>query len=312
MKKHKKHNKGGLKEKLHHHKELKNNLTPEQKERRQKRMKKAMKLLMWMNPASAPVLAAMLLAQKEKERKEKAAAAGKPANPQVDAILAQMQTDLTNQGKKVQVALAGKIDVQPVVTTLDDLSAQAAAKPTVDVTDPAGTAAVASATATQSFAEGWTVEGLSYEQVFEDAKKKANALPDANSKKEALAAIDDAKKAVVEQATLAKQEVKNADPLDVSQAKAELAKTDVSAVAKSTDVVKVEKIEKPDAAEKKAIEMPPPAELAASAKSVAASLKGDDDDDDDETGGMPNWVWYTGGAVLVATAAYFIFRKKGQ
>ena len=294
----------------HHHKSLIHRLTPEQKARRKKRFKKAMTILLWLDPVSAPIMAAVLIAQKEKERKARKAAAKQAANAQADAIMNQLQVDMSSQAQPNSADNASPATAGQVAMTIDDLSSQAAHNPTADMYDPSGDSAVAAVTAANTFAEGWKVDGLSYDQVFADAKAKANAIADPVAKKETLDAIADAQKAVTDQAVKAKVEVKNADPMDVSQAKAELAKTDIKAVAQSVDSPKVEKVEAPAADEKKAIDVPPAAQLAPSATSVAASITGADE----TKKGIPTWAYWAGGLTLGGAAAYGIwysfFKKK--
>lgn len=302
----------------HHHKRVKHTLTPEQKARRKARFLKALKIMLWLNPASAAVMAGMLIAEKEKERKARRTNAGQPNNSQVSAIVNQMQANVSSQA--IAVPMQPTTDGSAPLMTIDDVAAQAAEYPTIDVNDPSGGSSVDAITAQNTFDTGgnnWGVQGLSYDQVFADAKNQANALSDPAAKKEALDAIADAQKTIQAQVIQAQTQAKAADPMDISQAQAELSKTDPKAIAKTVDTPKVEALPKPDATEKAAIVVPPAADLAPSATSTAATIKtasGISVDDKKEENGFPKWGYYAiGGSLLVAgIVGLYVFREKGK
>ena len=311
----------------HHHKPLRHKLTPEQKAKRKERFKKLTKVMLWLNPATQPIMIAGLIAKKAEERKKKMQAANQAANPQVESIIGKLNVDIAqagaNQGKIV-AANTGKLELSPKgeavspidgaannpplpkITnnpplpkiTIDQLAEQAAENPTADVNDPSGEGALSDIGDALSAEGGVTVTVVNYDKAISEAKAKANSLTDANARKEAIAEIANIENSIRSQVDEAKTQASKADPMDVSQAKAELAKVNPASVVASVDSPKVEVVEKPDTSEKKAIETPPASQLA-----KQEPIKGAEN-------GMPTWAWYLGGLTLAGAIAYGIYASK--
>lgn len=282
-----------------HRRRIIKKLTPEQKAKRKARLKKIGKAFLWLNPATQPIMLAKLVRDKVKAKRAKKKAAQEAVHPEAEQIIDNLQNVVaaeaavaTGQGGMVGNIIQSKGEsvtgVNPIDQVLDnapsgeslDSAAETASEPMETISEDSGEHLE------WAYAEGDIPTKIS--EAIAKAKQKANALK-GSAKADALAQIAEIEKSVKEAYGTAKSVAKSADANDAAEISVAIKKSNPKAIAASVSGKEVA----PESAEAK-----PKDEKQALGEPTE--------------GGIPKWALYGGGALLLGTAAYFLFFKKGS
>ena len=292
-----------------HHKPLYHKLTAAQKQRRRERLRRLGKVLLWLVPETAIVMAGKLIADRIKQNKAK-----KQSSPAVNNVLLGLQKLIAQQ-----VAMAGNASIskEQILQSPDPIGATmatlfASSQKTLenvadDATDPSvggiGAAvemaesnhpsvggigaivggigaAVHTAESNQSNDNGQAATINALSSAISLAQQKASQLSGVD-KTDALAQINALQDEIYGHLSNAKQALKVADPTDVQDVSTALSKVSKTGVAASLQDVQTDTPILKTTDEKKALGEPMPL--------------------------IPKWGWWVIGGATVATIGYFAF-----